>query len=320
MRAARIANEAAGIAAIALALSLFAWAQPTKAAAADKPDEALAQGSQLRQVKPGSIDDVNAVGRRKIGARGMGNWYSASTERRMGRMYAAEIEKSAPLVADPMVTAYVKHIGETIVANSDCKQMPFTFDVIDEGGIDAFALPGGFLFVSSGLLLALDDQAELAGVMAHEIAHVCAHHAMREMTRMNYAQLGAIPLVMAGWPGISLAGGAEIAMPEGFLHLSREFEEEADYLGIQYLYRAGYDPEAYLHAFEKIQALEASKPGSLAKLFTGHPQTPERIERTRHEIARILPARGHSTQNTPEYDAVKARLRQMEKERHGGQN
>jgi predicted Zn-dependent protease len=280
-----------------------------------KPQEAVEPSSQKINVKPGSIDDVNAVGHRRIGGPGLGNWYSAGSESRMGRLYALAVEKSAPLIADPTVTGYVDRIGQKIVTNSDCQQ-PFTIMVIDSDQINAFALPGGFLFVNSGLILKAGNEAELAGVMAHEIAHVCAHHAMREMTRMGYTQLGAIPLIMVGgWVGGGLSAASGIALPAAFMQYSREFEEQADYLGVQYLYRAGYDPRAYISFFEKVQALEKDHPGAVAKVFAGHPQTPSRILRTRQEIARILPPRAEYTTSTPEFTAVQARIRAQIEER-----
>ena len=161
------------------------------------PEKVVDPGSEMIKVKPGSIEDVSAVGNRDIGGRGMGNWYSTDTEIKMGKMYAAEIEKSTKFITDPVVTEYVNRIGQNIVKNSDCK-VPFTIKVIDSDEINAMALPGGFFYVNSGLILNADEEAELAGVMAHETAHVCAHHAAREMTRMNYAQLGTIPLIFIG--------------------------------------------------------------------------------------------------------------------------
>jgi predicted Zn-dependent protease len=277
--------------------------------------KAIGPGSQKISVKPGSIDDVNAVGHRRIGGPGLGNWYSAGTESRMGRLYALEVEKSAPLIADPVVTGYVDRIGQRIVMNSDCQQ-PFTIKVIDSQEINAFALPGGFLFVNSGLILKAGNEAELAGVMAHEIAHVCAHHAVREMTRLGYTQLGAIPLIMVGgWAGCGLSAASGIAVPAAFMQYSREFEEQADYLGVQYLYRAGYDPWAYISFFERVQVLEKDHPGAVAKVFAGHPQTPGRILRTQQEIARILPPRAEYTTSTPEFTAVQARIKERIKER-----
>ncbi len=168
-------------------------------------------GSQMEKVKPGSIEDVSAVGNRDIGGRGVGNWYSTDSEIKMGRQYAAEIEKSTKFITDPVVTEYVNRIGQNIVKNSDCK-VPFTIKVIDSDEINAMALPGGFFYVNSGLILNADEEAELAGVMAHEIAHVCAHHAAREMTRANYAQLGTIPLIfIGGWTGYGIYEAASIA-------------------------------------------------------------------------------------------------------------
>jgi predicted Zn-dependent protease len=283
-------------------------------AAAVNPDKVIEPGSQKIDVKAGSIDDVSAVGNRDIGGRGFRNFYSNGTEIKMGRMYATQIEKSARLITDPIVTEYVNRIGQNIVKNSDCK-VPFTIKVIDSDEINAFALPGGFFFVNSGLILNTDEEAELAGVMAHETAHVCAHHAVREMTRLNYTQLGAAPFVMIGLPGIAIFGGVEIALPKAFMYVSRDLEAQADYLGVQYMYRAGYDPQALITFFEKIQALQKRKPGAVAKVFTDHPQTPERILRTQEEIARILPARDQYTVTTSEFDDVKARLARIENKR-----
>jgi hypothetical protein len=284
-------------------------------AASVDPDKVVAPGSQMVKVKPGSIDDVSAVGNRDIGGRGMGNWYSTDTEIKMGKGYASEIEKSTKFITDPVVTEYVNRIGQNIVKNSDCK-VPFTIKVIDSDEINAMALPGGFFYVNSGLILNADEEAELAGVMAHETAHVCAHHAVREQTRMNYAQLGTIPLIfIGGWTGYGIYEAMSIAIPITFMHFSRDFEAQADYLGVQYMYRAGYDPQAFISFFEKIQALEKRKPGAVAKVFSDHPQTPDRILHSQEEIARILPAKDEYTVTTSEFDDVKARLARIENKR-----
>jgi len=274
-------------------------------------------GSQKQNVKPGSIDDVSAVGNRDIGGRGLGNWYSTDTEIKMGKMYATEIEKSTRFITDPVITEYVNRIGQNIVKNSDCK-VPFTIKVIDSDEINAMALPGGFFYVNSGLILNADEEAELAGVMAHETAHVCAHHAVREQTRMNYAQLGTIPLIMMtgySWTGYGIYEATQFAVPLTFLKFSRDFEAQADFLGIQYMYRSGYDPQAFIAFFEKVQALEKRKPGLVAKAFSDHPQTPDRILHSQEEIARILPARDEYTVTTSEFDDVKARLARIENKR-----
>ena len=274
-------------------------------------------GSQMIKIKSGSIEDVSAVGNRDIGARGLGNWYSTDSEIKMGKQYADEIEKSTRFITDPEIDEYVNRIGQNIVKNSDCK-VPFTIKVIDSDEINAMALPGGFFYVNSGLILAADEEAELAGVMAHETAHVCAHHAAREMTRANYAQLSMIPLIMVtgySWTGYGIYEAAQLAIPITFLEFSREFEAQADYLGVQYMYRAGYDPQAFISFFEKIQALEKRKPGLVAKAFSDHPQTPDRILHTQEEIARILPAKDEYTVTTSEFDDVKARLARIENKR-----
>jgi len=284
-------------------------------AAAVNPEKVVEPGSQKINVKPGSIDDVSAVGNRDIGARGMGNWYSVDTEIKMGKMYASEIEKSTKFITDPVVLEYVNRVGQNIVKNSDCK-VPFTIKIIDSDEINAMALPGGFFYVNSGLILNADEEAELAGVMAHETAHVCAHHAVREQTRMNYAQLGTIPLIfIGGWTGYGIYEAASLAVPMTFLKFSREFESQADYLGVQYMYRAGYDPQAFIAFFEKVQALEKRKPGMVAKAFSDHPQTPDRILHSQEEIARILPPRDEYTVTTSEFDDIKARLARIENKR-----
>ncbi|MGB8835015.1 MAG: M48 family metalloprotease, partial [Candidatus Sulfotelmatobacter sp.] len=242
-------------------------------------DKIVDPGSQMIPIKPGSIEDVNAVGNREIGKRGLGNWYSTDGEIKMGKQFADEIEKSTKFITDPVVDEYVNRIGQNIVKNSDCK-VPFTIKVIDSDEINAMALPGGFFYVNSGLILAADEEAELAGVMAHETAHVCAHHAAREMTRLNYAEIGMVPLeIMLPYDlaGYGIYEAAQLAIPITFLQFSRDFEAQADYLGVQYMYRSGYDPQAFITFFEKVQALEKRKPGLVAKAFSDHPQTPDRI-------------------------------------------
>jgi len=287
----------------------------TPAVAVD-PEKVVEPGSQKINVKPGSIDDVNAVGNRDIGGRGMGNWYSTDSEIKMGKTYAMEIEKSTKFITDPVVVEYVNRIGQNIVKNSDCK-VPFTIKVIDSDEINAMALPGGFFYVNSGLILNADEEAELAGVLAHETAHVCAHHAAREMTRANYAQIGMVPVMIfvGGWTGYGIYEGAQLAIPITFLEFSREFEAQADYLGVQYMYRAGYDPQAFISFFEKIQALEKRKPGLVSKAFSDHPQTPDRILHSQEEIAHILPPRDEYTVTTSEFDDIKARLARIENKR-----
>src|SRR6202166_1341125 len=240
----------------------------------------------------GSLRDIDAIGNRKVGCdRGLGNWYSLEKQIEMGRSYAAQVESTTKLISDPVIAEYVNRIGQNLVRNSDA-QVPFTIKVIDTDDVNAFALPGGFFYVDSGLILAADNEAELAGVMSHEIAHVAACHAARENTRGNLMQMASIPLIFVGG-AIGYAGyeAAGLALPLTFLHFSRGFEAEADYLGLQYMYKSGYDPQAFIAFFEKLQAKEKRKPGTLARAFSTHPQTPDRIEKSQEEIGRILPAR-----------------------------
>jgi len=260
----------------------------------------------------GSLKDVDAIGNRKLGGRGLGDWYSLETEIRMGKEYAQQVEASVKLVQDPVVTEYVNRIGQNLVRNSDA-QVPFTIKVIDSDEVNAFALPGGFFYVNSGLILAADEEAELAGVMAHEIAHVAARHATRQMTRAQWANIGTIPLIFVGGGiGYAVRSAAGLALPVTFLTFSRGFEAQADYLGLQYMYKTGYDPQAFISFFEKLQAKEKKKPGFLAREFSTHPQTPDRIEKSQEEIGTILPARPQYIVSTSEFDDVKARLAAIE--------
>ena len=280
-------------------------------------DKVVGVGSNMIKIKPGSVEDVSAVGNRSIGGRGLGNWYSVESEIKMGKQYADQIDKSSRFITDPVVDEYVNRIGQNLVKNSDCK-VPFTIKVLDSDEINAMALPGGFFYVNSGLILAADEEAEVAGVMAHEIAHVCAHHIAREMTRMNYAQLGMVPLmIFTGytWTGYAVEQAAQLAIPVTFLKFSRDFEAQADYLGIQYMYRAGYDPQAMIDMFEKIEALQKRKPGLVSKAFSDHPQTPDRILHSQVEIARILPAKDAYLVTTSEFNDVKARLARIQNRR-----
>jgi hypothetical protein len=286
--------------------------------AENKTDVLPSPGEALDpHIKPGSEDDVNAVGTRNIGGRGMGNWYSTDWEIRNGKQYSMEVEKSAHMVTDPVIVEYVNRVGQNIVKNSDCK-VPFTIKVIDSDEINAMALPGGFFYVNSGLIMAADEEAELAGVMAHETAHVCAHHAARQMTKMNYAQIGSIPLIIftqGSWTGYGIYEATQLAIPISFLKFSRMDEAEADWLGLQYMYKAGYDPQAFIQFFEKIDALEKHKPGTLAKVFADHPQTPDRIAHSEEEIATIMPARPDYMVTTSEFDDIKSRLARLENKR-----
>ena len=270
-----------------------------------------------KHIRKGSEDDVNAIGTRNIGARGIGNWYSTNWEISMGKQYSMEVERSSHLVTDPVVVEYVNRIGQNLVKNSDAK-IPFTIKVLDTDEVNAMALPGGFFYVNSGLILACDSEDELAGVMAHEISHVIAHHAARNMTRMNYFQIGSVPLMIftqGTWTGYGIYEATQLAVPITFLQFSRTYEAEADYLGVQWMYKAGYDPQGMVSIFEKLEALEKHKPGAISKAFSDHPATPDRIAAVEQEIATILPAQPQYMVTTSEFDTVKARLARIQNKR-----
>ena len=267
-----------------------------------------------RVVHDGSINDVSAIGNRNVGcARGAGNWYSLEKQVAWGQQISHEVESQAKVIKDPVISEYVNRVGQNIVRNSD-SQVPFTIKVLDSDDVNAFALPGGFFYVNSGLILAADNEAELAGVMAHEIGHVAACHSARENTRANLATIITIPVLVAtrGAAGYATYEGAALAVPLTFLHFSREFEAQADYLGVQYMYKAGYDPDAFIAFFEKVQALDKKKPGTISKAFATHPQTPDRIAHSQEEIATILPPKPEYKITTSDFDTVKARLAALE--------
>ena len=283
-------------------------AQPPKAA----PDPTPIPQQDDPKVKTGSKADVSAIGNRGVG-KGV-NFYSIEREIALGKGLAQQVEHSAKLIDDPVIAEYVNRVGQNLVRNSDA-HVPFTIKVIDSYQVNAFALPGGFFYVNSGLILRADAEAELAGVMAHEIAHVAARHGTKDATKGELAQLAMIPLVMlgpGGWAGYGIYEGLNFAIPMSFLQFSRQHENEADYLGLEYMYKAGYDPNAFVTFFEKIEADEKRQPGTIPKLFSTHPPTPERVVAIQKEIGQVLPARDQYIVTTSEFDTVKARLRTIE--------
>jgi predicted Zn-dependent protease len=256
-------------------------------------------------------EDVDAIGNRSVG-KGI-NFYSIEKEIALGKGLAQEVERSSKLIDDPVVTEYVNRVGQNLVRNSDAR-VPFTIKVIDSDEVNAFALPGGFFYVNSGLILRAQEESELAGVMAHEISHVTARHGTKNATKGEMMQLATIPLMLlgpAGWAGYGLYEGLNIAIPLTYLKFSRDSEREADFLGLQYMYKAGYDPNAFVTFFERIQADEKRRPGTIPKVFSTHPPTPDRIEAAQKEIARILPNKPEYIVTTSEFDSVKARLRNI---------
>ena len=308
-----------------LAIPAFAVPQ-TKDSGQQDPAKTQPPAQQQAQQQPGSQqpvpqqdtvnpknskDDVEAIGNRKVSCHM--NWFSIEKEIGLGKQLAQEVERSSKMIDDPVVTEYVNRVGQNLVRNSDAK-VPFTIKVIDSDEVNAFALPGGFFYVNSGLILRSQEESELAGVMAHEISHVTARHGTCQATKGELMQLASIPAMIFipyTWAGYAMYQGLNMAIPLTFLKFSRDAEREADFLGIQYMYKAGYDPNSYVTFFERIQADEKRRPGTIPKAFSTHPPTPERIENTQKEIARILPARQEYIVTTSEFDQVKGRLRNI---------
>lgn len=265
------------------------------------------------KVKKGSKKDIEAIGERNVG-KGM-NWYSIEKEIGLGKGLAQEIERQAKIVDDPVISEYVNRIGQNLVRNSDC-QFPVTIKVIDTDEPNAMALPGGFFYVNTGLLTLAENESEIAGVMGHEIAHIAARHGTKQATRGQLANLATIPLIfMGGWTGYGIRQAASIAIPMGFLKFSRGFEEEADLLGLQYMYKAGYDPNGFVDFFEKLEAMNKRKRGTIAEWFSSHPPTGDRIIKAQSNIEQLLKERPEYVVTTSEFDDVKSRILMLQNRR-----
>jgi beta-barrel assembly-enhancing protease len=279
--------------------------------AVQQADQPIEQSNDPN-VKAGSKADVSAIGNRGVG-HGL-NFYSLEHEIALGKQLSAEVERQAKFINDPVVNEYVNRVGQNLVRNSDA-QVPFTIKVIDSDVVNAFALPGGFFYVNSGLILHADEESELAGVMAHEIAHVCARHGTKQATKGEIAQLAMIPAMIFipyTLAGYAIYQGMQFAIPMAFLQFTRTDEAEADYLGLEYMYKAGYDPNAFVAFFEKVASDEKKQPGTIPKIFSTHPPTPERIKASQKEIATVLPQRAEYIVTTSEFDVVKHRLQLIE--------
>lgn len=298
----------------------FLTAPLTAAPASDKTkssDTNVANNQPLPEnthpdVKPGSEADVYSIGHRGVG-KGL-DFYSLEKEIALGKQLAQQVDQEAKFINDPVIVAYVNKVGQNLVRNSDAR-VPFTIKVIDSDVVNAFALPGGFFYVDSGLILHADSEAQLAGVMSHEIAHVCARHGTKDMTKQSIVNLASIPAMIFipyTWAGYAIYQGMNFAIPLTFLRFSRRDEAEADFLGTQYMWKAGYDPNAFVAFFEKVESDEKKQPGTIPKIFDTHPPTPDRIEAVQQEIATILPPRSEYIETTSEFDQVKARLQRID--------
>ena len=304
-----------GLAVIA-GFSLITSSFPSSAAdtkSTDQPSKSEEKKPEKDKKKKDKKKDPDEIGNRDV-AKGA-NFYSLEKEIALGKQLAQQVERESKVIDDPIVAEYVNRVGQNIVRNSDCK-VPFTIKVVEDESINAFALPGGFFFVNTGLILRADNEAELAGVMAHETAHVCARHGTRQATKAELANYMTIPLIfMGGWAGYGIQQAAGFLVPMSLLKFSRSYESEADMLGLQYMYKTGYDPGSFVDFFEKIQALEKKKHGSVAQLFSSHPMTDDRIEAAQKNIQDNLEARPEYVVNTSEFNDVRARLAMIENRR-----
>ena len=263
-----------------------------------------------KPLSPG--EDPEMIGKRNINkgifAHGPLGAKGTESEVKMGRMLAAQVDKEAKFVDDPIITEYVNRVGQNIVLHSDAK-VPFTIKVIDSDEVNAFALPGGYFYVNKGLILAADNEAELAGVMAHEIAHVAARHAMENEAKMRLIDYGMLAGILLGGPIVSnvLYNGGQFFEGMAFLKFSRGAEEEADKLGVQYMWAAGYDPGAMATMFEKLEAKNKKKPGTIAKMFQDHPAPADRRQ-SAISLAARFPEREEYVISSSEFQRVKNRL------------
>ncbi len=252
-------------------------------------------------------EDVEAIGDRKVD-KGI-NFYSLEKEIQLGKRLAEDVERRSKIVTDPIISEYVNRIGQNLVRSSDAK-VPFTIKVIDNDEVNAFALPGGYLFINTGIIRLAQDEAELAGVMAHEIAHVTARHGTRQATRGQVVNLATIPLIfLGGWAGYGIRQAAGFAVPVAFLKFSRNFEREADFLGVQYLYKAGYDPLGMVQFFERIKAQKKKKEkGGISAAFRSHPLTKDRIKRVQKTIEELLPDKSEYAMTSSEFVEVRDKV------------
>jgi beta-barrel assembly-enhancing protease len=289
---------------IALILAFTLANTYTLAQNSDKSKKKSSQKSSLKALD--DKEDPTLIGKRDIN-KGSIQFYSIEREVAIGRQLAAEVDRSSKIINDPIVTEYINRVAQNLVLHSDSK-VPFTIKVIDAQEVNAFALPGGFLYVNRGLLEAAENEAEVAGVIAHEIAHVAARHGVEQASKGELFNYLSLPLIfLGGIGGYAIRQGLGLAVPLTFLKFSRGAEKEADRLGAQYMWASGYDPNALITFFEKLQAKNKKKPGTLSKLFSTHPMTGDRITEVQELIGRF-PERGEYQISTSEFSLVKSRV------------
>lgn len=275
----------------------------------------LAHGvaAPLRIYHDGGIRDISAVGNRDLGCKsGLGSRYSLQEQVQIGRSYAQAVEDNSKLIRDSLITEYVNRIGQTLARNSNAP-IPFTFRIIDAADVNAFSLPGGFIFIDSGLILAADNEAELAGVISHEVAHVAACHAAQEMAGEELTKPASMPLILR-------LAARRMTVNTVYLKPSRSSEAEADFLGVEYLYKTGYDPRALSSFLEKAMAMEKQKAGSRTNASESQSQITSRVEGIHQHINMLLPPGSEYKLDTPEFHEIKNRLSALENDESAGKS
>jgi len=271
-----------------------------------------AVASPLPQTKKRSQSDadINAIGHRQIDRDE--NFYSLDKEKRLGAVLAEEVERSSRLLNDPAVTEYIDKVAQNVAKNSDAR-LPIVVRVIDSDVANSFTLPGGYQYINRGLLLRLENEAELASALARGIAHTALRSATNEATKGELMQLSTIPLILLGPVGSS-SNGVPLTVPVAQLKARRDAESDADYFGVQYLYKTGYDPKCFVSFVQRTWGSGIAPTTKTAKVFNTYPPLDERLATLQSEISKILLPRDRATVPTSEFDASLERLRAQKSE------
>lgn len=239
-----------------------------------------------------------------------GGGVSLREEAELGAAYAAEVRRQVPLITDPAAVAALTRMGERLASRADSTGRDYTFYLVDSPEVNAFALPGGHIFVNRGLVETADQASELAGVLGHEIAHVTERHGIEQMKKQRGAGtiVTLIYVILGREPGLAEqiaieAGGAAV-----FARYGREAEREADQRAVQTLPAAGYDPEGVATFFEDLLRQQAREPGLLDTWFSTHPTSQERVQNARAMIRTLGVDHTRLADDTPEYQAFRARV------------
>jgi len=259
-------------------------------------------------------NDPEEIGNRDIG-KGI-NFYSLAREIELGRQMSRDVEFEFRVLDDPLVTEYVDRLGQHLVRSSDVK-LPVTIKVLDSESVNALTLPGGFLYVNAGLILATQSEAELAAALAHEISHVAARHATRQATLATIVDYASLSLIfVSGQAGFLAREATRLAWPVGLSKFSRVFESEADFLGLQYAYRAGYDPTAFIDLFERLESTAHPKRSAIVRLISTHPTFSSRSRTIAANINKVLRPKPEYLVNTSKFDEVRVHLQSIYQRRH----